>query len=207
MEIEEIFGLPAHPLLVHAPVVLLPLGAIGVLLMVIRVAWFERYKWATLAVVGAGALGAVLAAGSGEELEDEGRRRVGDHAEAGEAARSAALVFFLVVLLAVALPIVLRRVATARAARSADGSATAVDPASGTEPDAAPAGAAAATRGTTQPLWLRIVVSVALVASAAGAVATVVVAGHSGAEEVWENEYGDGGRREYPGDGYQDDDD
>lgn len=187
MEIEDIFGLPAHPLLVHAPVVLLPLGALGVLLMVIRVAWFERFKWATLAVVGAGTLGAVLAAGSGESLQEETRRRVGDHAEAGDAARAVSIVFFVVVLVAVLLPVLLKRRAAARAS----------------------AGEGTPQPGATnaQPLWLRILVTLALVASATASVITVVNAGHSGAERVWENEGERSDRGERPSDGYRGDDD
>ena len=42
--------------------------------MLLRPTWWERYKWATLVVAGAGALGAIFAAGSGEGLE-EGHRK------------------------------------------------------------------------------------------------------------------------------------
>ncbi len=65
-----LIGLPTHPLVVHAPVVLLPLAAVGVALMLIRYEWYVRYRWATLTVGIAGAIGAVLAAGTGEELEE-----------------------------------------------------------------------------------------------------------------------------------------
>ena len=34
MEIENLFGLPAHPLIVHGAVVLVPLAAIGTILIV-----------------------------------------------------------------------------------------------------------------------------------------------------------------------------
>ena len=33
MEIETLFGLPAHPLIVHVPIVLVPLSAVGAVLM------------------------------------------------------------------------------------------------------------------------------------------------------------------------------
>ena len=36
-------GLPAHPLIVHVPVVLIPLSIIGALACVSRPAWFGRY--------------------------------------------------------------------------------------------------------------------------------------------------------------------
>lgn len=60
---DSIFGIPAHPLFVHIPVVLIPLAAVGVVIMVIRPTWWERYKWATLAVAGVGMVGAIIAAG------------------------------------------------------------------------------------------------------------------------------------------------
>lgn len=186
---DKIFGLPAHPLLVHAPVVLLPLGAVGVLLMVIRTKWFERYKWATLVVVGAGMLGAILAAGSGESMEEITRRRAGDHAEAGDAARLAAIIFFAVMLLAVVGPLLWKRWSASRA-RVADGASAASD---------APAQPSADS--SAQPMWLRLVVSGALIASAAGSVITVIDAGHSGAERVWEN---DDDRGDRPAPGYPD---
>jgi hypothetical protein len=50
-------------------------------------------------------------------------------------------------------------------------------------------------------MWLRLVVSAALIASAAGSVITVIDAGHSGAERVWEN---DDDRSDRPAPGYPD---
>jgi hypothetical protein len=44
IRIETIYGgLPAHPLLIHIPVVLIPLSVLGALACVARPAWFERY--------------------------------------------------------------------------------------------------------------------------------------------------------------------
>ena len=42
---DNITGLPAHPLLVHIPVVLLPLAAIGVVFLIVRRTWYVRYRW------------------------------------------------------------------------------------------------------------------------------------------------------------------
>jgi len=158
---DTIGGIPAHPLFVHAPAVLIPLAALGVLIMVARPAWWDRYRWATLAVSGLGALGAMLAAGSGEALEEgvEGtasRSQLHAHAEAGEAARTVAIVFFLVVLAATVVMVARPR---RRAAESA------------------PAGSG--------PRWLRPVVTAALVVSAGASTWTVFDAGHSGATSVW----------------------
>ena len=57
---DTISGLPAHPLLVHVPVVLLPLAAVGVIVMLIRPAWHRRYRWAVLTIGAVGTLGAIL---------------------------------------------------------------------------------------------------------------------------------------------------
>ena len=62
------FGLPIHPLLVHLPVVLLPLVAVGVILVVIKKDWRARFAVPLLALLAIGALGAVGAMLSGNAL-------------------------------------------------------------------------------------------------------------------------------------------
>ena len=49
-------SIPIHPLLVHVPVVLLPLAALGAVALVIRQKWVQHYGWLVVggAVVGAG---------------------------------------------------------------------------------------------------------------------------------------------------------
>lgn len=42
MELNNLFGLPAHPLLVHLPVVMVPLAAIGALVLAIRPRFWSR---------------------------------------------------------------------------------------------------------------------------------------------------------------------
>lgn len=86
MEIEELFGLPAHPLFVHAAVVLLPLAV----LTTVVAAALPRMR-TQLAPVAVGlavvALGAVvLAQGSGEALEEkiEPTELIEEHAGQGE---------------------------------------------------------------------------------------------------------------------------
>lgn len=152
-------GLPAHPLFVHIPVVLVPLAAVGVVIMVAKPAWWERYKWATLAVAGAGMIGAVVAAGTGEELEEvvedtSSRALLRAHEEAGETARAVSSLLFIVLLVAVVVPWWLRRRATG---------STSVEP----------------------PRWLRVSMSVVLVVTAIGASWSVYDAGHTGAKSVW----------------------
>lgn len=86
-------GLPVHPLVVHAVVVLLPLAALGTIALVLRPAWRQRFG---LLVVAAAAVSTALlpvATSSGESLES----RVGDpgaHAGLGEA-----LIWFAIPLL------------------------------------------------------------------------------------------------------------
>jgi uncharacterized membrane protein/predicted heme/steroid binding protein len=68
------FGLPLHPLAVHVPVVLLPLGAIGVLLVLLVPRWRASLAWPVIAVLGIATAGALVAKLSGEALT----QRVGD---------------------------------------------------------------------------------------------------------------------------------
>lgn len=90
---DTINGIPLHPLVVHAVVVLIPLSILGTIAIAVRPAWRRPYG---PLVVAAGLVAAVLcpvATSSGEELE----RRVGspgEHAELGDQ-----LVWFVLVLL------------------------------------------------------------------------------------------------------------
>lgn len=85
-------GIPLHPLVVHAIVVLLPLATLGTIAIAVRARWRRPYG---PLVVGASGLAAVLcpvATQSGEALET----RVGDpgaHAELGDT-----LIFFAIAL-------------------------------------------------------------------------------------------------------------
>jgi hypothetical protein len=86
VEIEELFGLPAHPFFVHAAVVLLPLAAV---MTILCAAWPRSRRYYAplalgLALVATLAVG--LAQGSGEELEKEvdETELVEEHTEQGE---------------------------------------------------------------------------------------------------------------------------
>lgn len=92
---DTIAGLPVHPLIVHAAVVLLPLAALGLLAAVVRPAWRERFGPLVLAGLVAGAVAAVIAEESGEALAE----RVGmpsAHAEWGERLVPAAMALAVV---------------------------------------------------------------------------------------------------------------
>ena len=60
----SISGLPAHPLLVHLPVVAIPLAALGVVTMLVKPDWWQRYRWATLGLAFLG-IGLLIAFGGG----------------------------------------------------------------------------------------------------------------------------------------------
>lgn len=167
---DELFGLPAHPLVVHAPVVLLPLAVVGVAAMMIRSSWYDRMRWPVLAIAAVGAIGAVIAAGTGEELEERveagasgaARRAIEEHAEAGEAARLFAVLFLVAVVAYVVVPWFLARRARAGAGVTDD-----------------------APQRSRAGRWLTPVLMVAVAITAIGSLVTIVDAGHSGADSVW----------------------
>jgi uncharacterized membrane protein len=94
--VDTITGLPVHPLVVHAVIVLLPLTALGAILVAVKPAWNRRYGWLVLtgAVVSFGS--ALVAKESGEALAS----RVGfpaDHVDAGGRVPLVALALLVVV--------------------------------------------------------------------------------------------------------------
>jgi uncharacterized membrane protein len=104
VEIDTAFGLPAHPLLLHVPVILIPLLVIATIAVVVRPAWRERYgfAWAGLAVVALAST--VLAAGAGDKFIESKRvvsQTLSEHKEAGETLRLVMFVFTAAILLAV----------------------------------------------------------------------------------------------------------
>lgn len=192
IEFDQLFGLPAHPLLVHVPVVIIPLA----LLVALVALWPRARRGAALAAAAlavVGALGAVLAAGAGEELEGDVRETdlSEEHAAQGERVEPAAAAFgALAAAGAVTVEAVRRR---ARRTGGTEGTGT-----SGVPPDDdRPLGGATATATATTPAPARAgrpaaagLATVLLALSVlAGTVATylVVQAGHSGAESVWDD--------------------
>jgi hypothetical protein len=153
-------GLPLHPLIVHAVVVLLPLAAIGALAVAVRPAWRRPLAIPTLLVALAGTLAVPLATTSGRQLTAWGIRGplVAEHA-----ARAGTLlpmaVLFVVLLAAVVLA---ERVAVA------------------------PAGLGAMDRppGADRSRIAGVLAGLAALAGVVTA-ALVVQIGHSGAASVW----------------------
>jgi hypothetical protein len=63
-------GLPVHILVVHAVVVLVPLGALGVVAIAIVPRWRQRFGVAVLAILTAGLVAVPVATRSGQHLFD-----------------------------------------------------------------------------------------------------------------------------------------
>lgn len=76
-------GLPIHPLVVHAVVVLLPLATLGTIALVVRPSWRRPYGPLLVAIAAVATVLIPVSTSSGEALE----KRVGnpgEHAELGD---------------------------------------------------------------------------------------------------------------------------
>jgi hypothetical protein len=158
MSLDSVAGIPAHPLIVHIPVVFIPLTLV---VAIAAVAWRARRRELSLVALGTalvGMLGAQLATMSGESLEEQVRRSplINDHAQLGESARTLAIIVFLA--------------AAAFAAREFR--------------DRFPRSAAGVARAAGRPA-AAVALSVALLATSAAATAWTVRAGHMGAKAAW----------------------
>ena len=94
-------GLPAHPLVVHIPVVLIPV-AFALALLSFWKPVRTGALWAATGSASVGLIGAALAGGSGESLQNAVDRTdlVRDHAQAGEIVAPFASLFLVVLLCA-----------------------------------------------------------------------------------------------------------
>ncbi len=153
-------GLPLHPLVVHAVVVLLPLSAVGTVLIAVRPSWRRRLGAGVAALTVLAVATVPVAQQTGDQLRDKlppDNPLIERHAELGETLLPYALVFGVLVL-----ALVLTGWLTDRRARTAE----------------------TPRRG----LWhvLVAVLAVLAVLSAAATTAQVVQIGHSGSTAVWE---------------------
>ncbi|MFZ1821743.1 MAG: DUF2231 domain-containing protein [Acidimicrobiia bacterium] len=100
MNIENIGGIPAHPLLVHAPVVLLPLLAVCVIVASIKANWHKISSIPLAILSGVVIVTSWLAKESGEHLEERIRETAlsEKHAEYGFQFFNIALVVFFAVI-------------------------------------------------------------------------------------------------------------
>ncbi|MBW0118533.1 DUF2231 domain-containing protein [Pseudonocardia abyssalis] len=91
-----VVGLPLHPLIVHAVVVLLPLAAVGTLAAAARPAWRRVLAIPTLLVALGGAVAVPLASSSGWQLRSStggGSPLVAEHAARASFLLPAAVLF------------------------------------------------------------------------------------------------------------------
>ena len=94
---DTIAGLPVHPLVVHVAVVILPLAALGLIVLVLVPRWRATFGWLTLAGLAVGTAGAIVAKQSGEALA----ARVGlpqRHAELGDILPLVAALLFVLAI-------------------------------------------------------------------------------------------------------------
>ena len=82
----SVAGLPLHPLVNHAAIVLIPLAAISALVMSYLPSFSRRYGKVTLVIALVAQLSLFLAKVTGEAFEEILDKDVGNHAELGEIA-------------------------------------------------------------------------------------------------------------------------
>ena len=180
MDITSIGGLPAHPLLVHVPIVLVPLAFLGALALAIRRPWVARFGGLLLIIGFIAAVGTVIASQAGETLRDQVPETdtVRRHADLADATRLLVAVFFALLLVWIVLDVRDRR----RAGRI-DGANVEVD---GRVVATGPA-RAGSTRPSSGGLALRFALPWATVLLGLLATVWVVRTGHEGARATWQN--------------------
>jgi hypothetical protein len=159
-------GIPAHPLVVHAVVALLPLAAVATVLMAVRPAWRRQLGVWVLLLAAAGVFAVPVAGRTGEQLQESlggGGPLVAVHEERAETLLFPALAYL--VLLAAAVLV------GRRADAVVDG----------------PGAAHAAAVGNPARLQ-RVALALCALAALAGLAITgmVVWIGHSGSTAVWQ---------------------
>ena len=94
--LDTVGGIPVHPLVVHVVVILVPLSALGAVLMVLRRSFSRRYASLVVIFAAGGAGAAVVAKLSGEQLT----KRVGTpatHVELGSLMPLIAIGLFILI--------------------------------------------------------------------------------------------------------------
>jgi hypothetical protein len=176
-------GLPAHILLVHAVIVLVPLTALAVVLVAVWPAARHRLTEATAALAVVTAISVPVTTDAGEWLERRVPRTalVRAHTEIGDYVLPWAVALAVVAIAFVVRALLARRTARATvAAGGGPGTARATsDRQPGTRSDAALPGG----RVTS------IVLAVLAVVVAVGSVATVYRVGESGSRAVWTGQF------------------
>jgi uncharacterized membrane protein len=99
LALDSLFGLPAHPFLVHIPVVLIPLGALGAVLM-LSSRLRQAIGWWVCGILVVAGIATQLAISSGQSLKQYVRESdlVRAHTRIGENIRPWLLLMFLALL-------------------------------------------------------------------------------------------------------------
>jgi len=169
---DEIFGLPAHPLMVHAPVVLIPLTVLVAVVYGLIPPVRHRIGWllVLLALAGAGTAYGAVESGERFAVKRGGiTPAIAEHQDFGEMMRNLAALLALVV---VVLVIVDRARHRRRRLQFAD--------------DGSPHTYARARSGGMLLSFVSLVLTLGLLAVVGGTGYYAVRAGHSGAKLVWE---------------------
>jgi hypothetical protein len=159
LEIKDLLGLPAHPLLVHLVVVLVPLVSIGAICSALSASVRARLGWLVAAGAAINVVLVPVVTGSGESLEHRVRKTdlVRRHAHMG-----GELLPWVIGLAVVFVVLMLRhRYAAAGAAPRSF------------------------RLDLLRPAWLGVALSALSVLVAVGAIVEVARIGHSGAKASW----------------------
>jgi len=157
--LNEILGIPAHPLLIHAAVVFLPLLALAAVIYAVVPKLRNRIGWVTFLLAIAGPISALLAKLSGERLRDrliaanfppEILDKVNTHMDYGDRTW-----WFSLALGIVTLALIFTTSGNRHAPKV--------------------------------PTWVNLALSVVVIALAVGTAIYVFLTGDSGAHAVWEN--------------------
>lgn len=170
IELETIGGIPLHPLVVHVPVILVPLAFLGSIVALARSRWRSWALPLTAIFAGVSLVGVQLAIQSGEGLEeilDEESALIEQHAQLAEQARPLVFLFFLAAAAAAIVWWLLTR----------------------DREEGADASRVATLRKLVIPLCALSVLT--------GALSTVWIyrTGHTGAESVWDESGDEGGEQ------------
>jgi len=169
---DELFGLPAHPLMVHAPVVLIPITVLIAVVYGLIPPARQRLGWLLIlfALAGAGTAYAAVESGNRFAVRKGGISPIiAEHQDFGEMVRNLA---GLLAVVAVVLVIVDRARHRRRRLQFAD--------------DGSPHTYARARSGGVLLGAVSIVLTLGLLGVAGGAGYYVVRSGHSGATMVWD---------------------
>jgi hypothetical protein len=178
--VNDIMGLPAHPLFAHIPVVLIPLAALGVVLM----CWpklRDRIGWFVAGILVIAGIATQLAISAGKNLRQyvPETELVRTHAHIGESIRPWLLLMFLCVLGVLLVDRAMaRRTAPATSSTGGTSSTAATSSTGGTS--------ASGEQGRDGlKIASAVLLALALVFSALS-VYWIVKIGHSGSKAVWQ---------------------